>query len=146
MEDVLSVYSRPYDEKKPVVCMDEKPVQFFADFRKGFRSRKNGVQYEDYQYIRNGTACIFLFTEPLTGLKDLKSIILRNTAVGSILLKLNFPPWAVSALQIAEFPTWKSYAICSSRGQSVVMLLRKVLTGILRQKMQELSSNTCIRR
>ena len=67
MEDVLSVYSRPYDEKKPVVCMDEKPVQFFADFRKGFRSRKNGVQYEDYQYIRNGTACIFLFTEPLAG-------------------------------------------------------------------------------
>ena len=65
MEDVLSVYSRPYDEKHPVVCMDEKPVQFFADFRKGFRSHKDGVQYEDYQYIRNGTACIFMFTEPL---------------------------------------------------------------------------------
>ena len=47
--------------------MDEKPVQFFADFRKGFRSKKDGVQYEDYQYIRNGTASIFLFTEPLVG-------------------------------------------------------------------------------
>ena len=67
MEDVLEVYSRPYDETHPVVCMDEKPVQFFADFRKGFRSRKDGIQYEDYQYIRNGTACIFLFTEPLAG-------------------------------------------------------------------------------
>ena len=67
MEDVLSVYSRPYDEKRPVVCMDEKPVQFFADFRKGFRSKKDGTQYKDYQYIRNGTACIFLFTEPLGG-------------------------------------------------------------------------------
>ena len=87
MEDVLSVYSRPYDEKYPVICMDEKPVQFFADFRKGFRSRRNGIQYEDYQYIRNGmnipfwkttgrliscgifngTACIFMFTEPLAG-------------------------------------------------------------------------------
>ena len=33
-----------------------------------------------------------------------------------------------------------------NRGQSVVILLRKVLSGILRQKMQELSSNTCIRR
>ena len=65
MEDVLSVYSRPYDEKHPVVCMDEKPVQFFADFRKGFRSHKDGVQYEDYQYIRNRTSCIFRFTEPL---------------------------------------------------------------------------------
>ncbi len=67
MEDVLSVYSRPYDAKHPVICMDEKPVQFFADFRKGFRSKRNGAQYEDYQYIRNGTACIFLFTEPLAG-------------------------------------------------------------------------------
>ena len=67
MEDVLEVYSRPYDEAYPVVCMDEKPVQFFADFRKGFRSKRDGVQYEDYQYIRNGTACIFLFTEPLAG-------------------------------------------------------------------------------
>ena len=65
MEDVLEVYSRPYDEDNPVICMDEKPVQFFADFRKGFRSQKNGIQYEDYQYIRNGTVSIFLFTEPL---------------------------------------------------------------------------------
>ena len=67
MEDVLEVYSRPYDEDYPVICMDEKPVQFFADFRKGFRSKKDGVQYEDSQYIRNGTASIFLFTEPLAG-------------------------------------------------------------------------------
>ena len=58
MEDVLEVYSRPYDEDYPVICMDEKPVQFFSDFRKGFRSKKDGVQYEDYQYIRNGTASI----------------------------------------------------------------------------------------
>ena len=43
MEDVLEVYSRPYDEDYPVICMDEKPVQFFSDFRKGFRSKKNGV-------------------------------------------------------------------------------------------------------
>ena len=47
MEDVLEVYSRPYDEDYPVICMDEKPVQFFSDFRKGFRSKKDGVQYED---------------------------------------------------------------------------------------------------
>ena len=67
MEDVLEVYSRPYNEAYPVVCMDEKPVQFFADFRTGFRSKKDGMVYQDYQYIRNGTASIFLFTEPLAG-------------------------------------------------------------------------------
>ena len=56
MEDVLEVYSRPYDEDYPVICMDEKPVQFFADFRKGFRSKKNGAQYEGYQlYLSSET-------------------------------------------------------------------------------------------
>lgn len=67
MEDVLSVYSRPYDESSPVVCMDEKPIQFFTDFRQGRYSKNNNIEYEDYAYIRNGTACIFMFTEPLRG-------------------------------------------------------------------------------
>lgn len=39
MEDVLSVYSRPYDEKRLVICMDEKPVQLFASARKSIRSK-----------------------------------------------------------------------------------------------------------
>lgn len=66
MEDVLKVYSLPYNEKRPVVCMDEKPVQFLAENRKSFTS-SSGVKYEDNEYIRNGTASIFLFTEPLAG-------------------------------------------------------------------------------
>ena len=65
MEDVLEVYSQPYSEDYPVVCMNEKPVQFYVDFCKGFRCEKNGFQYDEYQYIRNDTASIFLFTEPL---------------------------------------------------------------------------------
>ena len=67
MEDVLSVYNRPYDERFPVVCMDEKPVQFFEEARKSFRSAHTGICYEDNEYIRNGTCSIFLFTEPLQG-------------------------------------------------------------------------------
>lgn len=67
MEDVLTVYSRPYDEDYPVVCMDEKPIQLFASARKGFRSKDGRTEYEDYEYIRNGTASIFLLTEPLNG-------------------------------------------------------------------------------
>lgn len=65
MEDVLKVYEGPYDESRPVICMDEKPVQFFAESRKEFTSY--GVKYEDNEDIRNGTASIFLFTEPLGG-------------------------------------------------------------------------------
>lgn len=66
MEDVLEVYSRPYDERFPVVCMDEKPLQLLADARPGKR-KKNGVKIQDSEYVRNGTCSIFLFTEPLAG-------------------------------------------------------------------------------
>ena len=67
MEDVLAVYSRAYDERFPVVCMNEKPVQFFEEARKSFRSKRTGICYEDNAYIRNGTCSILLFTEPLRG-------------------------------------------------------------------------------
>lgn len=67
MEDVLSVYSRPYDKDYPVICMDEKPVQLFANARQSIKSKDGRIEYEDNEYIRNGTAAIFLFTEPLNG-------------------------------------------------------------------------------
>ena len=66
MEDVLEVYSRPYDERYPVVCMDEKPLQLLGEARKG-RRKSNGALIQDSEYIRNGTCSIFLFTEPLAG-------------------------------------------------------------------------------
>ena len=65
MEDVLEVYSRPYDERRPVVCMDEKPVQLLAEAREGYTSKKSGIRYQDNEYVRNGTCSIFLSTEPL---------------------------------------------------------------------------------
>ena len=67
MEDVLSVYSRPYDKDYPVICMDEKPVQLFANARKSLKSKDGRIEYEDNEYIRNGTSSIFMFTEPLNG-------------------------------------------------------------------------------
>ena len=70
MEDVLEVYSRPYEETLPVVCMDEKPVQLLAEAREGFTSNSTGIRYEDNEYIRNGTCSIFLFTEPHAGWRN----------------------------------------------------------------------------
>lgn len=70
MEDVLEVYSRPYDANIPVVCMDEKPVQLLAEARDGFVSEDTGIRYEDNEYVRNGTCSIFLFTEPLAGWRE----------------------------------------------------------------------------
>jgi len=67
MEDVLEVYSRPYDEKFPVVCMDEKPLQLLADARSRIKMESGNPERIDNEYIRNGTCSIFLFTEPLNG-------------------------------------------------------------------------------
>lgn len=73
MEDVLEVYSRPYDERYPVVCMDEKPLLLLADARKGHR-KSNGALIQDSEYIRKGTCSIFLFTEPLAGYRHTKAL------------------------------------------------------------------------
>lgn len=73
MEDVLEVYSRPYDERYPVVCMDEKPLQLLADAREGYR-KKDGSFLQDSEYIRKGTCSIFLFTEPLSGFRYAKAL------------------------------------------------------------------------
>lgn len=73
MEDVLEVYSRPYDERFPVVCMDEKPLQLLADARQG-RRKNNGALIQDSEYVRNGTCSIFLFTEPLAGFRHAKAL------------------------------------------------------------------------
>ena len=66
MEDVLEVYSRPYNEKRPVVCMDEKPFQLLDEmFLPIPMSEKNHTKKYDCEYIRKGSCSIFMFTEPL---------------------------------------------------------------------------------
>ena len=68
MEDVLEVYSRPYDSKRPVICMDEQPIELHADAREPIGlSESNHTEKVDHEYIRCGTCCAFMFTEPLGG-------------------------------------------------------------------------------
>ena len=67
MEDVLAVYQRPYDPTAPVVCMDEQPVQLVKETRQPIPAAPGRPVRIDYEYERNGTANIFMFTEPLAG-------------------------------------------------------------------------------
>ena len=67
MEDVLAVYARPYDSQKPVVCLDEKPYQLLDDSREPLPIKSGSTQKVDYEYIRQGSCSIFLFTEPPAG-------------------------------------------------------------------------------
>jgi hypothetical protein len=66
MEDVLAVYERPYDEKRPVVCMDEKPYQLLKDITDPIPMKCGVAKRTDYEYERKGTCNIFMFTETLS--------------------------------------------------------------------------------
>jgi len=67
MENVLSVYTRPQDPKRPVVCFDEKSKQLVGEVCKPMAARPGEVERCDYEYVRNGTANLFLMVEPLRG-------------------------------------------------------------------------------
>jgi hypothetical protein len=65
MENVLETYARPYDPARPVICMDEQPVQLVKETRQPLPGTKERARRVDYEYERNGTASIFMFGEPL---------------------------------------------------------------------------------
>jgi hypothetical protein len=67
MEDVLTVYARPYDARLPVVCMDEKPYQLLGHAREPVPAQPGHDRKEDNEYVRNGTCSIFCWVEPLRG-------------------------------------------------------------------------------
>jgi len=67
MEDVLEIYALPYNESIPVVCMDEQPVQLLNEKRQSISATRTHAKRVDYEYERAGTACIFMFAEPLSG-------------------------------------------------------------------------------
>lgn len=65
MEDVLELYCLPYNPAVPVMNMDEQPFQRLDQTRDLIPMKPGAEMREDYEYKRNGTACIFLFTEAL---------------------------------------------------------------------------------
>jgi transposase len=72
MERVLDIYKRPYDERKPVVCMDESPKQLIGETRIGTPMKPGQEKKEDYEYVRKGTCNIFMVNEPLAGKRHIK--------------------------------------------------------------------------
>lgn len=66
MNEVLDVYERDYDRKLPVVCLDEKSMELHEDKYPVQRDRK-GIVLRDHEYIRRGTANVFVMSEPKGG-------------------------------------------------------------------------------
>jgi transposase len=67
MEDVLEVYERPFDDKVPVVCVDEKPVPLIGDVRERIPACEGAPAKIDYEYSRNGSVNVFCAVEPKQG-------------------------------------------------------------------------------
>jgi transposase len=95
MEDVLDVYARPYDSKRPVVCVDECSKELRSTPRGDLPIEPEQPRREDYEYARHGTANLFLSVEPLIGRRRVR-VTERRTSVDfaeelRILVDLDYP-------------------------------------------------------
>ena len=80
MEDVLEVYHRPHDENRPLVCLDEASRQLIGETVQPIPAEPGQPERVDYEYVRNGTANLFMVFQPLIGWRDV-IVTERRTAV-----------------------------------------------------------------
>ena len=80
MEDVLDVYKRPYDPKRPNVCLDETSKQLIGETRTPVLACPGQPARYDYEYKRNGVANLFMIFEPLVGKRHVK-VTQRRTKI-----------------------------------------------------------------
>lgn len=78
MEDVLEIYHLPYNQKRPVICLDELPFQLLGEKVEPLRMKAGKERKFDSEYVRHGVASVFLAFEPLTG-KRLVKVYPRRT-------------------------------------------------------------------
>jgi hypothetical protein len=80
MEDVLDVYHRPYDENRPLVCLDEASKQLIGEVIEPIPAEPGRPERFDSEYSRNGTANLFMISMPLLGWRAVH-VTGRRTAV-----------------------------------------------------------------
>jgi len=70
LEDVLDVYTRPYDPRRPQVCLDETSVQLVAETRTPLPPAPGYPARYDFEYERHGQCALFMLNEPLRGWRE----------------------------------------------------------------------------
>ena len=63
MYDVLDLYQEPYDPRRPLVCLDEKPKQLVLEKRAPIPMRPGVPERYDWEYVRKGMANVFVAME-----------------------------------------------------------------------------------
>jgi len=97
MEQVLEVYKRPYDAKRPVVCMDEQPKQLISEVNQPVPAAPGQPERVDYEYVREGVCVVWMFVEPLGGWRDVP-VTETKTAVD----------WAQQVKQLVDQPRYRN--------------------------------------
>jgi DDE superfamily endonuclease len=80
MEDVLAVYARPVDPRRPLVCFDEAGKDLKAHTRPPQPAAPGRVGREDSHYARAGSRNLFLSAAPHLGWRHI-AVTERRTAV-----------------------------------------------------------------
>ena len=80
MEDLLHLYGLPLNELRPVVCFDELPVQLLGEVVAPLPVKAGRTERFDYEYEREGTACLLVAFEPLTGRRLIETSKQRTKA------------------------------------------------------------------
>ncbi len=80
MYALLELYARPMSKAEPVICIDEKSLQFINHSRNSLPMAAHNPSKQDYEYVRNGTTNLFVVVEPKGG----KRIILVTERRGKI--------------------------------------------------------------
>jgi hypothetical protein len=78
MYNVLDLYKEQYYPEQPLVCFDEKPKQLIMGRRMPIPMKRGSPEKYDYEYVRNGTANIFVATEFKVG-KPVTQVTKRRT-------------------------------------------------------------------
>lgn len=95
MEQVLEVYKRPYDPRRPLVGMDEQPKQLISETRPAHRHAAGKPNRIDHEYLRKGVCNVWMFVEPLAGWRTVR-VTARKRAVD----------WAHQVQQLVDDPRY----------------------------------------
>jgi len=102
MEEVLDVYMLPEDPDCPLVCLDEASKQLVGETRAPLPARPGDTAHEDYEYVRNGVANLFMFFAPLQGWRHVE-VTERRTKVDCA--------YALRALVAVYFPAARTIRV-----------------------------------
>ena len=78
MEDVLDVYTSPFDPSRPNICLDETSKQLITETRASLPTKPGQVKRINAEYRRHGTARVFMITVPVEVKRNVRVRELRT--------------------------------------------------------------------